>query len=104
MRRVGKGRLFLVLAIWFAAAIVWVGGLYAASARCHDLLYDLPREGMGVRTPERGLCEVYDVDGTVLERHDVDEWDATEVALLLAGLGAGILVGGISFAAREPGS
>lgn len=56
---------------------------------------------MGVRTAEHGLCEVYDVDGTVLERYDVDEWDATEFALVLAGIGAGILVGGISFKEQE---
>lgn len=93
MRWVSKGRLFLALAIWFAGAFVWVGGLYAASARCHDLVYDLPREGMGVRTPN-GFCEVYDVDGTVLERWDIDDRDATEFALVMAGLGAGLLVGG----------
>jgi hypothetical protein len=96
---VTKARLLTVAALWVVAAVVWVGGLYFASHRCSSLIDTLPREGMGVRTADHGRCEVYDVDGTVLERYDLDEWDATEIALVLAGVGGGVLVSG--FGKRE---
>lgn len=80
--------------VWLLAATVWVAGLYAASRRCSSLVETLPREGMGVQVGEHGLCEVTGVDGTVVERYDRDDWDATEIALVLAGVGVGILVPG----------
>ena len=81
--------------LWLVALVVWVIGLYAASDRCWSLADDLPTEGMGVQTREHGLCEVTDVDDTVIERYDRDEWDFTEIALVLAGAGAGVLLGGV---------
>lgn len=85
--RVGLLMLFVALALWGV-------GLFVADQRCMSLIDELRGETMGLRTGEHGLCEIYVVnDGTVVERHDRDDWDLTEVALVLAGLGAGLLVG-----------
>ena len=85
--RVGLLTLFVALAVWGI-------GLFVADQRCTSLIHELRGETMGLRTGEHGLCEVYVVnDGTVVEQYDRDDWDFTEVALVLAGLGAGLLVG-----------
>lgn len=79
------------LALLLLAGVVWVGGLHAAGARCENLVHTRP-EGVGVQTDPHGLCTVYRWDGAVLRQADVDDWDQTELALVLAGVALGIAV------------
>ena len=109
VRQLRSGLAVLGAALLVVALGVFVVGEQLAGRTCIDRGVELlvpgeelaaEPEGYGVEIPGRGVCRISDREGTYIEV-SLDRWDRTELALVLAGIGALLLLGTLASRARD---
>ena len=109
VRQFRSGLSVLGAALLVLAVGVFVVGEQVAGRTCIDRGVELlvpeeqlaaDPEGYGVDIPRRGVCRISDRDGTYTEV-SLDRWDRAELALVLAGIGALLLLGTLASRARD---
>lgn len=74
------------------AGAVWYLGIFQASERCWQVIEDQPTEAYSGGPEGQNLC-IVERGSEIAEVHNMSDWDLTEPAVALAGIGAGFLAG-----------